>query len=62
MPLLKESAESSKMVPDAFLSADYPEAAQAEAARFLAEYEGFDFDRGSTGTQRPSVYDESAQS
>lgn len=46
VPLLKESAERSKMVPDAFLSADYPEAAQAEAARFLAEYEGFDFDRG----------------
>ena len=46
VPLLKESAERSKMVPDAFLSADYPEAAQAEVARFLAEYEGFDFDRG----------------
>lgn len=46
VPLLKESAERSKRVPDAFLSADYPEAAQAEAARFLAEYEGFDFDRG----------------
>lgn len=46
VPLLKESAERSKTVPDAFLSADYPEAAQAEAARFLAEYEGFDFDRG----------------
>ena len=35
VPLLKESAERSKTVPDAFLSADYPEAAQAEAARFL---------------------------
>jgi carboxypeptidase Taq len=46
VPLLKESADRSKTVPDAFLSADYPEAAQAEAARFLAEYEGFDFDRG----------------
>ena len=46
VPLLKESAERSKTVPDAFLSADYPETAQAEAARFLAEYEGFDFDRG----------------
>lgn len=46
VPLLKESAERSKRVLDAFLSADYPEAAQAEAARFLAEYEGFDFDRG----------------
>ena len=46
VPLLKESAERSKTVPDAFLSADYPEAAQAEVARFLAEYEGFDFDRG----------------
>ena len=46
VPLLKESAERSNTVPDAFLSADYPEAAQAEAARFLAEYEGFDFDRG----------------
>ena len=46
VPLLKESAERSKMVPDAFLSADYPETAQAEAACFLAEYEGFDFDRG----------------
>ena len=39
VPLLKESADRSKTVPDAFLSADYPEAAQAEAARFLAEYE-----------------------
>ena len=46
VPLLKEAAEASKKVDDSFLSADYPLEAQEKAARFLAEYVGFDFSRG----------------
>lgn len=46
VPLLKQAARASGGVRDDFLSADYPDSAQAEAARFLAEYVGFDFDRG----------------
>ena len=46
VPLLKESAKRSEQIDDSFLSAGYTEEQQEKAARFLAEYVGFDFDRG----------------
>ena len=46
VPMLHDAAERSKKVDDSFLTADYPEQAQEEAARFLAEYVGLDFGRG----------------
>lgn len=46
VPLLKEAAQASKDVKDDFLCADYPVEAQEKAARFLAEYVGFDFNKG----------------
>lgn len=46
VPLLKRAAEESRRVEDGFLSADYPQKAQEEAARFIAGYVGFDFTKG----------------
>lgn len=46
VPLLSDAAKRSRQVEDSFLHAEYPEKAQEEAARFLAEYLGFDFNRG----------------
>lgn len=46
VPLLKESAKRSEQIDDSFLRAGYTEEQQEKAARFLAEYVGFDFDRG----------------
>ncbi|MBS6518380.1 MAG: carboxypeptidase M32 [Clostridium sp.] len=46
VPLLKDSAKRSEAVDGSFLSAGYTEEQQEKAARFLAEYVGFDFDRG----------------
>lgn len=46
VPLLKESAKRSEQIDDSFLSVGYTEEQQEKAARFLAEYVGFDFDRG----------------
>lgn len=46
VPLLKDAAERSRQVDDSFLSANYPLRAQEEAAHFMAEYVGFDFNRG----------------
>lgn len=46
VPLLKESAKRSEQIDDSFLSAGYTEEQQEKAARFLAEYVGFDFNRG----------------
>ena len=46
VPILKDAAKRSEQVDDSFLSADYPQEAQEKAARFLAEYVGFDFNRG----------------
>ena len=46
VPMLHDAAERSKKVDDSFLTADYPEQAPEEAARFLAEYVGLDFGRG----------------
>lgn len=46
VPLLHEAAERSRNVDTSFLSAEYPLTAQEDAARFLAEYVGFDFGKG----------------
>ena len=46
VPLLKEVTEKSGSVSDDFLTGDFPDEAQDRAARFLAEYVGFDFERG----------------
>lgn len=46
VPILKDAAERSRQVDDSFLSANYPIRAQEEAAHFMAEYVGFDFNRG----------------
>lgn len=46
VPLLKQAQKACADVDTSFLSADYPLNAQEEAARFLAEYVGFDFNRG----------------
>lgn len=46
VPLLKEVTEKSGSVRDDFLTGDFPDEAQDRAARFLAEYVGFDFERG----------------
>ncbi len=46
VPFLKEIRESGKEIDDSFLKGDYPEEKQEKLARFLAEYVGFDFDKG----------------
>ena len=46
VPFLKKVMEEGKMIEDSFLKGDYPEEKQEELGRFLAEYVGFDFDRG----------------
>lgn len=46
VPFLKQVAEESKKADDSFLKGDYPVKQQEKLARFLAEYVGFDFDRG----------------
>jgi carboxypeptidase Taq len=46
VPFLKKVMEEGKKVEDSFLKGDYPEKKQEELGRFLAEYVGFDFDRG----------------
>lgn len=46
VPMLHDAAECSKKVDDSFLTAEYPVQVQEEAAHFLAEYVGLDFDRG----------------
>lgn len=46
VPLLKEVTEKSESVRDDFLTGEFPDEAQDRAARFLAEYVGFDFERG----------------
>lgn len=46
VPLLHQAAERCRHVPVDFLECGYPEADQERAARFLAEYLGFDFSRG----------------
>ncbi len=46
VPLLRKIRETGERIPAGFLKGDYPEDKQEELARFLAEYVGFDFDRG----------------
>lgn len=46
VPFLKKVMESGEKIRDDFLTGDYPEEKQREAAEFLAEYVGFDFKRG----------------
>lgn len=46
VPFLKKVKEEGKEIDDRFLQGDYPEEKQEELGRFLAEYVGFDFDRG----------------
>ncbi len=46
VPFLKKVMEEGKKIEDSFLKGDYPEEKQEELGRFLAEYVGFDFDRG----------------
>lgn len=46
VPFLKKVTEKGKEIDDHFLQGDYPEEKQEELGHFLAEYVGFDFDRG----------------
>lgn len=46
VPFLKRVMEEGTPIDDCFLTGDYPEKKQEELGRFLAEYVGFDFDRG----------------
>jgi len=46
VPFLKELMDRKKDIDDSFLTGDYPEEKQEQAARFFAEYVGFDFDKG----------------
>lgn len=50
MPFLKKVMTEGKKIDDSFLKGDYPEVKQEELGRFLAEYVGFDFDRGVMAT------------
>ncbi len=46
VPFLKRVQKSGVEIPDDFLCGDYPEEKQRELAEYLAEYVGFDFERG----------------
>jgi len=46
VPFLKELTDSGVTIDDSFLTGDYPEEKQEEIGRFLAEYVGFDFNKG----------------
>lgn len=46
VPFLKRVVKECKGVDDSFLKGDYPQEKQEELARFVAEYVGFDFERG----------------
>lgn len=46
VPLLKDIMDHGKKIDDSFLTGDYPEEQQEEIARYLAEYVGFEFDKG----------------
>ena len=46
VPFLKQVTSAGKTINDDFLTGDYPEERQREAAQFLAEYVGFDFNKG----------------
>ena len=52
VPLIKQIREKQELVQDGFLNQNYPIEKQKELCRFLAEYIGFDFNRGlTTGSQ-----------
>lgn len=46
VPLLKNIMKHGKKIDDSFLTGDYPVEKQEEIARYLAEYVGFDFNKG----------------
>lgn len=46
VPLLKEIMDRGKSIDNSFLKGDYPENKQRELAEYLAEYVGFDFNKG----------------
>lgn len=46
VPFLKRLTDSGVTVDDSFLTGDFPEEKQEEIGRFLAEYVGFDFNKG----------------
>lgn len=46
VPFLKKVSESTTLIPDEFLTGDYPEHKQREIAEYLAAYVGFDFQKG----------------
>lgn len=46
VPFIKKIKENGKSVDGAFLKMDYPEDKQMEFSKFVAEYIGFDFERG----------------
>lgn len=46
VPFLKKVMTEGKQIEDDFLKGDYPEDKQEKLGRFLAEYVGFDFNRG----------------
>lgn len=46
VPFLKKLTDSGISIDDCFLTGDYPEEKQEEIGRYLAEYVGFDFDKG----------------
>ena len=46
VPFLKRLTDSGVSIDDSFLTGDYPEDKQEEIGRYLADYVGFDFDKG----------------
>lgn len=46
VPFLKQVMDSKVEINDTFLTGDYPEEKQRELAEYLAEYVGFDFEKG----------------
>lgn len=46
VPLLKKIVDSGRDIPNDFIKGDFSEDKQHEAAKFLAEYVGFDFKKG----------------
>lgn len=49
VPLIREIRDHGKPIEDGFLTGDYPEDRQIEAAEYLANYVGFDFKKGVMG-------------
>ena len=49
VPLIREIRDHGKPIEDSFLTGDYPEDRQREAAEYLANYVGFDFKKGVMG-------------